>query len=208
MQTCWRVHNASRLDALRDDYGRTQPRLGAPAALPSMPSRRACPSSSWRPQAGEPGWGARVLRAFPWQESLRICRRKIEDCAVIQQLCRVTPRVSLHFPWDKITDPKAVRQHAEQLGMGFDAVNSNTFQDQANQPQSYRYGSLTHTAPAVRDQAIAHNIECIQLGKMLGSKALTVWIGDGTNFPGQQQLGESLDRYLASAKVIYRGASS
>jgi L-rhamnose isomerase/sugar isomerase len=128
---------------------------------------------------------------------------KLEDCAVIQQLCRITPRVSLHFPWDAITDPKSVRERAERLGLGFDAVNSTTFQDQADQAQSYRHGSLTHTSAAVRDQAIAHNIDCIQLGIALGSKALTVWIGDGTNFAGQQDLAESLDRYLASARVIY-----
>jgi L-rhamnose isomerase/sugar isomerase len=128
---------------------------------------------------------------------------KLEDCAVIHELCRVTPRVSPHFPWDKISDPKGVRERAAQLGIGFDAVNSNTFEDQADQAQSYRYGSLTHTSPAVRAQAVQHNIECIQLGQALGSKALTVWIGDGTNFPGQQQLGDSLDRYLESTRAIY-----
>jgi L-rhamnose isomerase / sugar isomerase len=195
-------HNASRLDALRDDYGalsRALERRGiAIDAIKARVSKLELATPSWGTGVG----GTRFAR-FPMAGEPTNLQEKIEDCAVIQQLGRVTPRVSLHFPWDKITDAKAVRQHAEQLGLGFDAVNSNTFQDQANQPQSYRYGSLTHTAPAVRDQAIAHNIECIELGKMLGSKALTVWIGDGTNFPGQQQLGESLDRYLASAKTIY-----
>ena len=108
----------------------------------------------------------------------------------MQQLCRVTPRVSLHFPWDKVTDLKAVRERGAQLGIGFDAVNSNTFQDQAGQLRSYRFGSLSHTSPTVREQAVKHNIECIETGQALGSKALTVWVGDGTNFPGQQALSD------------------
>jgi L-rhamnose isomerase/sugar isomerase len=72
-----------------------------------------------------------------------------------------------------------------------------------NQPLSYKYGSLTHTDAAVRAQAVAHNIECIAAGKQLGSKALTVWIGDGANFPGQSHLGRAFERYLESQKQIY-----
>jgi L-rhamnose isomerase/sugar isomerase len=82
-------------------------------------------------------------------------------------------------------------------------MNSNTFQDQSNQPLSYKYGSLTHSDAATRAQAVAHNIECINAGKQLGSKALTVWIGDGANFPGQSHLGRAFDRYLESMKQIY-----
>jgi L-rhamnose isomerase/sugar isomerase len=82
-------------------------------------------------------------------------------------------------------------------------MNSNTFQDQPGQPLSYKYGSLTHTDTAVRAQAVAHNIDCINAGKQLGSKALTVWIGDGANFPGQSHLGRAFERYLESQKQIY-----
>jgi L-rhamnose isomerase/sugar isomerase len=195
-------HNASRINALRDDYGalgRALERRGtAIDTIKSRASQLELSTPSWGTGVG----GTRFAR-FPMAGEPTNFDEKLEDCAVIQELCRITPKVSPHFPWDKITDPKAARERAGQLGIGFDAVNSNTFQDQANQAQSYRYGSLTHTSAAVRDQAIAHNIECIQLGKALGSKALTVWIGDGTNFPGQQQLGESLERYLTSARVIY-----
>jgi L-rhamnose isomerase/sugar isomerase len=196
-------HNASRIDALRDDYealSRALQRRGVSIdAVKSRAARLELAMPSWGTGTG----GTRFAR-FPMAGEPTNLDEKLEDCALIQQLCRITPRVSLHFPWDAITDPKSVRERAERLGLGFDAVNSNTFQDQADQAHSYRYGSLTHTSAAVRDQAIAHNIECIQLGIALGSKALTVWIGDGTNFAGQQDLAESLDRYLASARVIYR----
>lgn len=128
---------------------------------------------------------------------------KLADCAVVQQLCRATPRVSPHFPWDKVTDYSALRAEASALGLGFDAVNSNTFQDQPGQPHSYRTGSLASTDAATRQQAVDHNIECIEIGRKLGSDALTVWVGDGTNFPGQQDLGRSLDRYLDAAAQVY-----
>jgi L-rhamnose isomerase/sugar isomerase len=195
-------HNASRIAALRDDYGalsRALERRGvAIDAIKARAARLELATPSWGTGTG----GTRFAR-FPLAGEPTNIDEKLEDCSVIHELCRVTPRVSPHFPWDKISDPKALRERAEQLGLGFDAVNSNTFQDQAAQGQSYRYGSLTHTSAAVRHQAVQHNIDCIQLGKALGSKALTVWIGDGTNFPGQQQLGDSLDRYLESAQMIY-----
>ena len=89
------------------------------------------------------------------------------------------------------------------FALDFDAVNSNTFQDQADQQLSYAAGSLSATDPGVRAQAVEHNIECIEIGQKLGSDALTVWVGDGTNFPGQQDLGRSFDRYLEGAKQIY-----
>jgi L-rhamnose isomerase/sugar isomerase len=195
-------HNGTRLVALQEDYG----------ALSRSLERRGLSIDSIKQRASKlelalPSWGAGVggtrFARFPMPGEPTNLDEKLEDCAVVQQLCRVTPRVSLHFPWDKVSDPKAVRQRGEELGVGFDAVNSNTFQDQANQPQSYRYGSLSHTSAAVRAQAVEHNIECIRTGVALGSKALTVWVGDGTNFPGQQGLGESLDRYLESVGAIY-----
>jgi len=127
----------------------------------------------------------------------------MEDCAVIHQLTAATPTVSLHFPWDKTSDPAALRELAAGYDLGFDAVNSNTFQDQPGQLHSYRFGSLTAGSAAARGQAIAHNIECIELGRALGSRALTVWVGDGANFPGQHNLRGALERYLGSMRDIY-----
>ena len=89
--------------------------------------------------------------------------------------------------------------------MGFDAVNSNTFQDQPGQRPSYKFGSLTHPDRSVREAAVAHNLECIEIGLKLGSKALTVWIADGANFAGQSNLNRVFDWYLESAAEIYGG---
>ncbi|KKO65839.1 xylose isomerase [Janthinobacterium sp. KBS0711] len=154
-----------------------------------------------------PSWGAGTggtrFARFPGLGEPRNVFEKLEDCAVIHQLTRATPAVSLHFPWDKVSDTAALRDIAASHGLGFDAVNSNTFQDQAGQAQSYKYGSLTSHSAAVRVQAIEHNIECIELGRALGSKALTVWVGDGANFPGQHNLRGALERYLDSMRDIY-----
>lgn len=155
-----------------------------------------------------PSWGVGTggtrFGRFPGPGEPRNVFEKLEDCGVIFKLTRATPTVSLHIPWDKTDDFRALREHGAALGLGFDAMNSNTFQDQVGQPLSYKYGSLTHTDPAVRAQAVAHNIDCINAGKVLGSKALTVWIGDGANFPGQTHLGRAFERYLESTASIYK----
>jgi L-rhamnose isomerase/sugar isomerase len=153
-----------------------------------------------------PSWGVGTggtrFARFPGPGEPRNVFDKLDDCAVIHALSGATPTVSLHLPWDQ-AEPQALRERARELGLEFDAVNSNTFQDQRGQALSYKFGSLTHTDPAVRDQAVAHNIRCIRIGEALGSKALTVWIGDGANFPGQQHLAHAFERYLESVAKIY-----
>lgn len=153
-----------------------------------------------------PSWGVGTggtrFARFPGKGEPRNVFDKLEDCAVIHKLTSVTPTVSLHIPWDE-EDPASLREKALALGLGFDAMNSNTFQDQPNQQCSYKFGSLSHTDRATREQAIAHNIRCIEIGQQIGSKSLTVWIGDGSNFPGQVHMGDQLDRYLDSMKEVY-----
>lgn len=154
-----------------------------------------------------PSWGVGTggtrFARFPGIGEPRNIFDKIEDCSVIHQLGQATPTVSLHIPWDTPSDPNELREFAEDLNLGFDAMNSNTFQDQVDQEHSYKYGSLSAADNASREQAIAHNIDVIELGKKLGSKALTVWVGDGTNFPGQQDFSRSFARYIESTKEIY-----
>ncbi len=155
-----------------------------------------------------PSWGVGTggtrFARFPGLGEPRNVQEKLDDCAVINQLTRATPAVSLHFPWDKPGDPAALRQQAAALGLAFDLVNSNTFQDQAGQAHTYKFGSLTANSAAAREQAVEHNIDCIELGRALGSKGLTVWVGDGSNFPGQSNLRGALERYLDSMKSIYK----
>ena len=154
-----------------------------------------------------PSWGVGTggtrFARFPGKGEPRNVFDKIEDCSVIQQLVRCTPTVSPHFPWDKCSDYVELREHARAHGLAFDAVNSNTFSDQPGQALSYKFGSLTHADAAVRAQAVAHNLECIDIGKKLGSKAITVWIGDGANFPGQSHFRRAFERYLDSNRQIY-----
>jgi len=154
-----------------------------------------------------PSWGVGTggtrFARFPGVGEPRNIFDKLEDCSVIQQLGQATPTVSLHIPWDTPESPSELREFASDLGLSFDAMNSNTFQDQVGAHQTYKYGSLSASQEGAREQAIAHNIEVIELGKQLGSKALTVWVGDGSNFPGQQDFTRSFTRYLDSTKEVY-----
>jgi len=157
-----------------------------------------------------PSWGVGTggtrFARFPGPGEPRDVYEKLEDCATIHKLVRSTPAVSLHIPWDRPQDAAELRRFARDSGLYFDAMNSNTFQDQPGQDLSYKFGSLTHPDHAVRRQAVDHNIECIEIGQVLGSKALTVWIADGGNFPGQVHPRRALDRYLESLHVICKAA--
>jgi len=154
-----------------------------------------------------PSWGVGTggtrFARFPGLGEPRHIFDKLDDCGVIQQLTRATPTVSLHIPWDK-ADPNELKAKADALGLGFDAMNSNTFSDGADQAHSYKFGSLSHVDAGTRRQAVEHNLECIEIGRTLGSKALTVWIGDGSNFPGQTNFTRQFERYLDAMRDIYK----
>ncbi len=149
------------------------------------------------------GTGGTRFGRFPGAGEPRDVYEKMEDIAVIQQLMRVCPKVSLHIPWDEPDDPQSLKDHADALNLGFDAVNSNTFQDQAGQAHSYKFGSLCHSDADVRQQAVAHNVHVIEVGQTLGSDAITIWLADGTNYPGQAHLRRSFERTLDSLHTIY-----
>lgn len=149
------------------------------------------------------GTGGTRFGRFPGDGEPRNVFEKLEDAAVVHQLTGATPRVSLHVPWDEPDDPAALLQHAADMGLGFDAVNSNTFQDQAMQEHSYKFGSFSHTDVAVREQAIEHNLHVIEVGRALGSEALTVWLADGSNYPGQAHLRRSFERVLGCLQQVY-----
>lgn len=130
---------------------------------------------------------------------------KMEDVGLLHQMNRSSGAISLHIPWDIPSDAKAIRTLASQLGLRFDAVNSNTFQDQPGQQHSYKFGSLQHVDKAVRKQAIDHNIKVIHYGKELGSDAITVWLADGSCFPGQLNFRKAFQNTLESLQEIYKG---
>ena len=154
-----------------------------------------------------PSWGVGTggtrFARFPTDGEPRDIYEKLDDCATIKKLVTSTRSVSLHIPWDRPADAHALLEFAAARDLVFDAMNSNTFQDQPGQEHSYKFGSLSNVDKAVRRQAVEHNIECIDIGKRLGSKALTVWVADGSNFAGQLNFRRSLERYLDSLREIY-----
>jgi L-rhamnose isomerase/sugar isomerase len=194
--------NGSRQQALQQDYaalGATLDRQGIDIeAITAKAMAFDIVIPSWGTGTG----GTRFAR-FPGIGEPQSVFDKIEDCAVINDLSRCTSRVSPHFPWDTIDDFPALKDKSDALGLRWDSVNSNTFSDQPGQIHSYKYGSLSHTCAATREQAIAHNLECMEIGKILGSRSLTVWVGDGSNHPGQAHFQRSFERYLGSMKEIY-----
>ena len=123
---------------------------------------------------------------------------KIDDVAQVNAFTGITPRVSLHIPWDKTDDYDALRRHAEDRGIRIGTINSNVFQD-----DDYKLGSLTNPDERVRAKAIAHHLECIDIMRATGAPALKIWLPDGTNYPGQDSIRERQDRLADSLSQIY-----
>ncbi|NMA98076.1 MAG: L-rhamnose catabolism isomerase [Phyllobacteriaceae bacterium] len=193
--------NAKREADLRTDYDSLGERLDRRGIAIDAIKEKVAGFSVAVPSWGVGTGGTRFAK-FPGPGEPRDIFDKIEDCAVIAQLTQATRTVSLHIPWDK-ADPNRLKQAASRFNLGFDAMNSNTFSDAKGQIQSYKFGSLSAADKGTRDQAIEHNLECIEIGKTIGSKALTVWIGDGSNFPGQTNFADQFAHYLDSMKAIY-----
>jgi L-rhamnose isomerase / sugar isomerase len=158
-------------------------------------------------QVAIPSWalgtGGTRFGRFPGPGEPGSLEDKMEDVGLLHALNRSSGAISLHIPWDIPKDYAAIRQRATELGLRFDAVNSNTFQDQKEQAHSYKFGSLQHVDAEVRKQAIDHNIDVIKHGVELGSKAITVWLSDGSNFPGQLNFRGAFQRTLESLQEIY-----
>ncbi len=149
------------------------------------------------------GTGGTRFGRFAGAGEPRTLLEKIEDVGILHAINRASGSISLHFPWDSVDDSQAIRTKASLLDLRFDAVNSNTFQDQASQQLSYKFGSLSHVDKSVRRQAIEHNIETIRQGELVGSKALSLWLSDGSCFPGQVDFRRSFERALESMQQIY-----
>ncbi|MEL6557464.1 MAG: sugar isomerase [Bacteroidota bacterium] len=150
------------------------------------------------------GTGGTRFGRFPEGGEPRNLNDKLEDVGLIHALNKSSGAVSLHIPWDTPDDFDALKATARELEINFDAVNSNTFQDQPEQQYSYKHGSISSLDENVRKQAVAHNIEVINIGDLLGSKALTIWLADGSNFPGQLNFRKRYQQTLRSLEEIYR----
>jgi L-rhamnose isomerase / sugar isomerase len=151
------------------------------------------------------GTGGTRFGRFAGGGEPRSLEEKIEDIGLLQALNKSSGAISLHIPWDIPKNANNIKALAAQHGIKFDAVNSNTFQDQKDQEYSYKFGSLQHVDKAVRDQAIDHNLEVIHYGKELGSESITVWLSDGSCFPGQLNFRKAFQNTLDGLQKIYAG---
>ena len=138
------------------------------------------------------------FKVFGTPGTPRTPQEKIADAAQVNKYTALSPSVALHIPWDKVDDYAALSRFAEDHGVALGTVNCNTFQD-----DDYKFGSLTHTDPRIRQKAIDHHFECIDIMNATGSRDLKVWLADGTNYPGQQDLRARQDRLADSLATIY-----
>jgi L-rhamnose isomerase/sugar isomerase len=138
------------------------------------------------------------FKVFGTPGTPRTPEEKIADAAKVNEFTGLSPTVALHIPWDKVDDYAALRRYANDLGLELGTINSNTFQD-----DDYKFGSLTHTDPKIRQKAIDHHFECIEIMHATGSRDLKIWLADGTNYPGQGDIRGRQDRLADSLASIY-----
>ncbi|HVM89041.1 MAG TPA: hypothetical protein VMT76_12700 [Puia sp.] len=158
-------------------------------------------------QVAIPSWalgtGGTRFGRFSTSGEPRNLEEKIEDIGLLHALNKSSGAISLHIPWDIPENTANIKSLAAQNGLKFDAMNSNTFQDQPGQQLSYKFGSMQHVDKAVRKQAVQHNIEVIKYGVELGSESLTVWLSDGSCFPGQLNFRKAFQNTLESLQEVY-----
>lgn len=149
-----------------------------------------------------PSWGygdsGTRFKVFHWPGAASTLREKLADAAQVQRVTGICPSVAIHIPWDKEDDWGTVREYAAQLGLRIGAVNPNLFQEDV-----YRLGSLCHYDRSIRQQAIEHVLECIRIAQTVGSNIISLWLADGTNYPGQDDLRRRRHRLIDSLQAIY-----
>jgi L-rhamnose isomerase / sugar isomerase len=154
-----------------------------------------------------PSWGygnsGTRFKVFAWPGAARNIWEKLADAALVHRLTRVCPTIAIHIPWDRVDDYGALGAEAERLGLRIGAVNPNLFQD-----EEYRLGSITHPAPRVRQKALAHLRECIDVAQEVGSRLLSLWFADGTNYPGQDDFRARKHRLTEALSDAYRAMPS
>ena len=148
-----------------------------------------------------PSWGygnsGTRFHVYPWPGAARNVWERIDDAALVHRLTGVCPSVAVHIPWDRVDDWSALKAHAEQRGIRIGAVNPNLFGE-----DDYRLGSVCNPDPAVRRRALDHCLECVAIAQEVGSTIISLWLADGTNYPGQDDLRSP----LRPAHRVARGA--
>lgn len=149
-----------------------------------------------------PSWGygdsGTRFGVFRQEWAARNARERLADGAVVHQYTGVCPTVALHIPWDKVDDWEALKQYARDLGIQIGAINPNLFQD-----PDYKLGSVCHPKPEVRAKAVEHLLECVEIMKITGSSLLSIWLADGTNYPGQDDFRRRKARLYECLKPVY-----
>jgi L-rhamnose isomerase / sugar isomerase len=149
-----------------------------------------------------PSWGfgnsGTRFHVYPWPGAARTVHERIDDAALVQRLTGCCPSVALHIPWDAVDDYAALRRYAEDRGLRIGAINPNLFGD-----DTYRLGSICHPDPAVRARALRHCRDCVEIAQATGSTVISLWLADGTNYPGQDDLRDRHTRLLAGLEELY-----
>lgn len=149
-----------------------------------------------------PSWGygnsGTRFKTFAWSGAARNIHEKLQDAGYVHRLTGVAPTVAVHIPWDKTDDYDALKQFAKDQGVAIGAVNPNLFQE-----NEYKLGSITHPSGTVRENAIAHMIECCEIMEKTGSKLLSLWFADGTNYAGQDSIAERKHRMESALQAVY-----
>ncbi|MBT1666656.1 MULTISPECIES: L-rhamnose isomerase [Curtobacterium] len=170
--------------------------------MTSTPSFAGIADQLARQQIELPSWafgnsGTR-FKVFSTPGTPRDPYEKIADAAQVQQHTGLAPTVALHIPWDLVDDFADLKRHAEEHGVSLGTVNSNTFQD-----DDYKFGALTHVDETIRQKAIDHHLRCIDVMDATGSRDLKIWLAEGSNYPGQEDMRSRQDRLHESLSTIY-----
>ncbi|MGW0682694.1 L-rhamnose isomerase [Streptomyces sp. NPDC002754] len=167
-----------------------------------MPDIAAVKAALANQRIETPSWGygnsGTRFKVFAQAGVPRTPREKLDDAAKVHEFTGIAPKVALHIPWDRVDDFAALSAYAKERGVELGTVNSNTFQD-----DDYKFGSVCHPDPKVRRKALDHLLECVDIMDATGSKDLKIWLADGTNYPGQDDIVARQDRLAESLAAVY-----
>ncbi|GHF37375.1 L-rhamnose isomerase/sugar isomerase [Deinococcus metalli] len=149
-----------------------------------------------------PSWGygnsGTRFKTFAAPGAARDVYEKLDDAAEVHRLTGIAPSVALHIPWDEVDDYAALGRYARERGVGIGAINPNVFQDDV-----YKLGSVTSPFEDVREQAVQHLLECVEVMRQTGSRDLSLWFADGTNYAGQDDLRRRKHAMRAALKRVH-----